>query len=250
MAPPMQVAAPPKGLVLEEEEPVLVLAVNVHGDLDGAGVDLLGLVETGELARVREPLGSNRAHVHEGHGTLVAAELVAHRQIAVKGLLHRGVVDRDVGEHGAEGGVTAVVGPVGVDDADLRDGGVAALAAEVLLAEGDVRRVHGQAALGDEGREAGLVELAEAVEHLHGRGLGDLGGERRGLVEGGEARLDGVHHVALHGVHVRLGERALEDVDGRRAHERALALADELDALARGVGALVKLAGEELHGKD
>ena len=53
------------GLVLEEEEPVLVLAVDVDGDLDGAGVNLLGLVEVLELARVLEPLGADRAHVHE-----------------------------------------------------------------------------------------------------------------------------------------------------------------------------------------
>ena len=33
------------GFVLKEEQPVLILAVDVALDLDGAGVDLLGLVE-------------------------------------------------------------------------------------------------------------------------------------------------------------------------------------------------------------
>ncbi len=65
-----------------------------------------------------------------------------------------------------------MVGPVGVDHADLGDGGDAILIAEVLLAEGDVRLVHGKAALGDKGGKAGLVELAEAVEHLDRLRLG------------------------------------------------------------------------------
>ena len=237
------------GLVLEEEEPVLILAVDVDRDLDRAGVDLLGLVEAGELPGVLEPLGADGAHVHEADGLPVAAELVADLEVAVEGRLDHGVVDLDLVEHGAERGVAAVVRPVGVDDADLGDRGVAALLGEVLLAEADVGEVHGQPALGDEGGEAGLVELAEAVEDLDGLGIGNLGGEGLGLLERGEPRLDRVHHVVRGGVDGALVERALDEVDLCGAHGGALALGDELDALARGVGALVELAGQELDGE-
>ena len=65
--------------------------------------------------------------------------------IAVKGGLDHLVVDLDIVQDGAEGGVAAVVGPVGVDHADLGDGGIAVLAFEVVLAEDDVGMVHGQA---------------------------------------------------------------------------------------------------------
>lgn len=65
-----------------------------------------------------------------------------------------------------------MVGPIGVDHADLGDGGVAILIAEVLLAEGDVRFVHGKAAIGDKGGKAGLVELAEASSTSTGWGSG------------------------------------------------------------------------------
>ena len=166
------------GLVLEEEEPVLVLPVDVDLDLDGAGVDLLGLVEARELARVFEPLGADGAHVHEADGLGVAAQLVAHLEVPVEGGLDRGVVDLHVLELGAKGGVAAVVGPVGVDHADLGDGGVAPLAGEVVLAELDVGEVHGQAALSDERLEARLVKLAKAVEHLDGPGRGHIHLER------------------------------------------------------------------------
>ncbi len=237
------------GLVLEQEEPVLVLAVDVDGYAHGAGVDLLGLVEVLELAGLLEVLGADGAHVHEADGLLVAAELVADLHVAVEGGLDDLVVDRDVGEHGAEGGVTAVVGPIGIDHADLGDGRVAALVEEVLLAKRDVGLVHGKTALGDESRQLLVRELAEAVEHLDGLGVGNLGGERLGLLEAGETRLDGVHHVVLDGVDIRIGKAAGQDVDLGGAHGGALALADELDALARGVGALVELAGQELDGE-
>ena len=238
------------GLVLKQEQPVLVLAIDIDLHLDGAGVDLLGLVNIGHDAGLLEVLGADGAHVHEADGLGVAAEFVAHLHVAVEGLLHHGVVDRHVVQDGAEGGVAAVIGPVGVDHADLGDGGVAVLIAEVLLAEGDVRLVHGKAALGDKGGKAGLVELAEAVEHLDGLGLGGLHVQRLGQVERGDARLDGVHHVVLDGIDGGFVQSARDHIDLGGAHGGALALADELHALAGGVGALVKLARQEFDGKD
>ena len=237
-------------LVLEEEEPVLVLAVHVNLHLYGAGVDLLGLVEVLELSGVFEPLGADGAHVHEADGLGVATELVAHLEVLLEGGLDHGVVDLHVIELGAEGGVTAVVGPVGVDDANLGDGRVAVLVGEVVLAELEVREIHGEATVHEEGLEAGVVELAEAVEHLDGLWLGhvhlerSLGGERR------LARLDRVDDVVLDGGEVLVREVAFEHVDLGGAHVRAVAGAHELHALARGVGALVELSGQVLDGED
>ena len=238
------------GLVLKQEQPVLVLAVDIDLHLDGAGVDLLGFVDIGHDAGLLEVFGADGAHVHEADGLGVATELVAHLHVAVEGLLHHGVVDRHVIQDGAEGGVAAVVGPIGVDHADLGDGGVAILIAEVLLAEGDVRLVHGKAALRNKGGKAGLIELAEAVEHLDGLGLGGLHVQRLGQVERGDARLDGVHHVVLDGLDGGFVQSARDHIDLGGAHGGALALADELHALAGGVGALVKLARQEFDGKD
>ena len=177
MAPPTQVAAPPKGSIsvgwlcvsfLKRKSQSSVLAVDIDRHLDGAGVDLFGLVKVRELAGLLEVLGTDSAHVHEADGFGVAAQLVADLHVAVEGGLHDDVVDGDGIEHGAESSVAAVVGPVGVDHANLGDGGVAVLLAEVLLAKGDVRLVHGKAALGDDRGETRFVKLAEAVEHLDG----------------------------------------------------------------------------------
>ena len=95
--------------------------------------------------------------------------------------------------------------------------------------------VHREPALGDERGEALLVELAEAVEHLDRLGVGNLHLKGLGLLERGDARLDGVHHVVLDGGDGVVGELTFEDVNLCGANGRALALADELNALARGV---------------
>ena len=237
-------------LVLEEEQPVLVLAIHVHLHLDGAGVDLLGLVEVLEDALLLEPLGADGAHVHETDGLGVAAELVADLEVLVERGLDDLVIDLNVLELRAEGGVAAVVRPVGVDDANLGDSGVTPLAGEVFLAELDVREVHGEAAVGDEGGETCLIELEEGIENLNvGRG-GDLHLERRLGRERRLAGLDGVDHVVLDGVDVGGGELAGEDVDLGGSNVRALAGAHELDTLAGGIRALVELTGQVLHGED
>ena len=151
------------GLVLEQEQPVLVVAVHVNLDLDGAGVDFLGLVKAGQDTVLLEPLGADGAHVHEADGLGVTAELVAHRQVTLEGGLDGGVIDGHFVQLGAERGVTAVVGPVGVDHLDFGDGGLAALLAEVLLAEFEVGQIHGQ----------GFDIKAGLLFHVHAKNHGN-----------------------------------------------------------------------------
>ena len=238
------------GLVLEQEQPVLVVAVHVNLDLDGAGVDFLGLVEAGQDAVLLEPLGADGAHVHEADGLGVAAELVAHRQVTLEGGLDGGVIDGHFVQLGAERGVTAVVGPVGVDHLDLGDGGFAALLAEVLLAEFEVGQIHGQTPLVDELLAGFGVHLVETGDGLDLAGHRHLGLQGFLGLQAGLAGLDRVDHVMLDGVHVGVGQVTFQRVQLGGADRRALALGDELDAFGGGVGALVELAGQELGGED
>ena len=237
-------------LVLEQVQPVLLFAVHVALDLHGAGVDFLGFVEVFQNAFGLEPFGADGAHVHEADGLFVAAELMAHGQILLEGGLHGFVVDLHVLEHRAERGVAAVVGPVGVDHLDFGDGGVALLVfGEILLAEGDVGGVHGKAALGDERGKARLVELAEAFDHLDGARRGLLHLQRLARCKRCLARLDGVDDIAFDRIDVGVGQLAFQNVYLGAQHLGALALADQLDAFARGCRALVELAGQRLDGE-
>ena len=71
--------------------------------------------------------------------------------------------DRD----GAEGGVTAVVRPVGIDQADFGNGRVALFRFEVVLAEHNVGVVHDQALFIAEILQRSVIQSAEAVQGFH-----------------------------------------------------------------------------------
>ena len=53
----------------------------------------------------------------------------------------------------------------------------------------------------------------------------------------------------LHGGDVLIGKRAFQHIHLRVAHQRALALADKLDAFTCAIGALIELARQRLNGK-
>ena len=82
------------GLILEEEKPILLLAVNGDLDLDGAGVDLFALVEVTELSRGLEIFCGESADVHQRHG-LGSAELLADADVVVISLLKKLVLKGD-----------------------------------------------------------------------------------------------------------------------------------------------------------
>ena len=259
----MQVAAPPKGsisvgmvvgLVLEEEQPVLILAVDVAPCI----FTVQALISSDSSRSVRMPcvfshLRADGAHVHEADGLVLAAQLVAHGHDSGRRRPARAASSIwHVVQHGAEGGVAAVIGPVGVDHLDLGDGGVAA-SPQRKYSWQNARSPRSMArpVLVDELLQARLVQLVEAVQHLHRRRARDSpsSGWPRCL----ERSLAGLHRVddVLLDRLPRLlvGQGAFQQVDAGRAHQRALALADELDALGGRVGALVELAGQVLHGE-
>ena len=237
------------GLILEEEQPVLFLAIVVDGHLDGTGVDLLGLIELVEFALLAEHLSSQGADVHEVHG-LRAADALAVGKVLVIGILQERVLEGDLVDGGEERRMTAVVGPVGVDHTDLGDGRVSVFRLEVLLAERDVVEVHGKTEVfyhlcqlfpvfGDEPihRLHGLRQV-----HLHGQGLRQFHGRLTGF--------DGVDDVLLDLGEFFIGDVTGEQVDLRGADARTVALERELDALLRGVRPLVELTRQVLDGED
>ena len=119
------------GLVFEHQQPVLLLAVHLGGNVDRAGVDLLALVELGEKAAFLERLSADGRDVHERLGALggplEAVDFLARGEVAVIRILDGGILDADLIQMRRERRVAAVIGPVGVDDAHLGHGGVAVL---------------------------------------------------------------------------------------------------------------------------
>ena len=238
------------GLVLKEQQPRLGDAV--HGDvhLYRAGVDFLALVQLRELPRGLQVLDGDGREVHQADGLLAASQGIPGFQIVLVGLLQQGVLEGHVVENGAEGGVAAVIGPVGVDHAYFRDGGVAVFLLEIGLAEGDIVQVHGKAVVRDKVRQLVTAQAREAGQGRHLRG--DVVADSEGLRHV-QRRLPAFHRVNdvfFEFPDVPVRQRTIQGVDLGGADEGTLALRDDLDALGGGIRPLVKLAGQRLHGED
>ena len=97
------------GLVLEHEEPVLVLAVNVDLDADGACVDLFAFVEILQDTILLELFRSEGSDIHQAQRLVVSAKLVAVCLVFSVCICDVGGLDIRVVDDGAECGVAAVV---------------------------------------------------------------------------------------------------------------------------------------------
>ena len=99
--------------VFEHQKPVLLLAVHHGGHMNGAGVDLLALVELGEQTADLERLCADDRNIHKRlralGGLLRAVDLLARGEIARIGALDGVIVDADLVKVGGEGRVAAVV---------------------------------------------------------------------------------------------------------------------------------------------
>ena len=233
MAPPRQVAAPPKGSIV-----------------DAAGVVLLAHLHVVQLARLPQVACADRGHVHQVQPLLLAAEFRPHLQVEVQGpvdvFLDKGVLDADALQFGGEGGMAAVVAPVGVQDPQFGLVGVAPFAGEVVHHFLQVCGAHRQPHLPAPAFQFLRLHRAEAFQHGN-RLDGGLVGERKD----GKVLLAGLHRIDIvfadlvqrfvGGVPVEDEQLGALDADLRRR-------VDQVDAVHGRGGPLVELPGQEFHG--
>ena len=160
-------------LVLEHDEPVFLLAADVRLDDDAAGVDLLGLVEVIEQSLLAQRLGADDGDVHQRDRAVrrLAVERIAVFLVLAVGRRQRwgevAVLNRDVVDGRRERRVAAVVRPVRVDDAQLRDSRRAVFRiAEVFLAELEILEAHRKAARIHECMQLLFAHRIERGQHL------------------------------------------------------------------------------------
>ena len=215
-----------------------------------AGVYLLTLVQGAQRTGVLEVLRADGGEVHERDGLALASQLAADAQVVLIALAHLDVLKLRLVYDGAEGGVAAVIRPVGVQHSQLGDARVAPGAREVGAAELRVVRVHGQTHLCNQRLKPRAVELCKALHALYVGRLGVVGGEGLPRRESGLAALHGVYDAVLHGRERGLVHLAVQQVDLGAEHARPLGAGYQLDALGAAVGALVELSGQVFDGED
>ena len=229
--------------VFKEEQPVFRFAVYVYLDFHGAGVDFLGFVQIFQLPGVFQIPCADGRQIHQILG-LRAPQFLADCHIAVVSFLNRRVVNFHAVNRRQKRGVAAVVGPVGINHADFRNGRVAVFAFEIILAESDVRVVHRKCIFLHKIGKLRFGKRSETVERF------DFGGDvvrhvqRFDAVERSFAAFHGVDDIFFNRVQLRGRNLAENHIDFRGAHQRLFALRNELNALRAGIRTLVELTGQ------
>ena len=236
--------------VFKQQQPRLVHAVVIHADSYAASVDFIRLIEILQNALFFQVLAANGAEIHQAHGLIFArVNIRTQLQIIFVGRFDDRIADIDIIQNGAERGMTAMVGPIGVNHADFGNGRVALLRAEILLAECNVALVHRQSQPGNQLAQCRRGQLAKAFQRCHFGGYGVLHSQRLLCLQQCLAGFHGVDDVFFNFRHFGSRGRTAEQVNARISYRGALAAGRQLNALRRACRALVKLTGQKLSGK-
>ena len=234
-------------LILEHEEPVLILPIHIDSHADAARIDLLGFVEILELALRAQRFHADDGDVHQGHIPLVAlVECPAVIRIALIGLDNRQGEGPVLDVHGVnrrgKRRVAAVIRPVGVDHAQLRDRRRTVLRiAEILLNEFEIRLTHRKAVLFVKTLELTAREPGELREDLHVRRQHNPTLERRRRCKRGLAALYFIDQIGFDLLIDTIIELSDQYDHACRTHIGALPLRYELHALRRSCCRRIKL---------
>ena len=243
-------------LVLEHDEPVFLLAADIRLDDDAAGIDFFRLVEVFEQAFLAQGLGTDDCNIHERDGA-VRVSTVQHVAVFLiftvssrQGRREIAVLNRDIVDGRRERRVAAVVGPIRIDDAQLRNRRGAVLRiTEIFLTELEVFKAHGKAARVHEGMKLVFAHRVEVRQHFDISRLFCDQIKRFRFFKRCLTALDGVDAVILDFLQSFVIDIARQDNDACRGNLRAFLLRDELDALCCRIGRLVVLTRQILNSK-
>ena len=236
-------------LVLKEQEPILFVAVNRNLYLYGTSVYLLGFVKTVKLALSLKILCGDSADVHKIY-RLSSADSLSRFKVIVVSRLKSFVLKLNAVNGSKEGGMTAVIRPIGVYHTDLGDCRISIFCSEIITAEADIVDIHRKSELAYHLCKLFLAKADKSVYRCdRGRKL-VFRNESIKLLKSSLAALYGVNNVLLYCGELAIADIAVEAINARRANERTVFLRDELNALCRRVCSLVKLSGEIFNRED
>ena len=156
------------GFIFEEEKPFFFDAIDIDRDNDGAGVDFFRFVEVIEFTGCFQFFDGNGRHIHECLWFL-AVQVFPRRLIrfisALDGRRKGPVFKRNICEFCHERRVTAVIRPIGVDDADFCNRRIAFFfIPEVSLDEFQIVKAHSQAHVRRQFFQSSVVHGVKTVD--------------------------------------------------------------------------------------
>ena len=249
------------GFILEEHQPLFRLravpVIHFHRNDDGAGVDFLGFLHVRKLSFLLQPAHTRQSQIHQADELVLSSreKLFSGIQIALislfDGLAVVAVLKFHIFQLCGEGGMTAVIGPVGIQHPDLRHGRIPVLfPRKIVLNMLKIPEGHRQSQRIVQRLQLRFRKMRKAVQNLYVRRLLINGFQRIRLHH---ARLSGIHRVdavRLDLLEFLIGEASRDQIGGRRADDGIFLLVQKFHTLHRGIRPLVKLSRQIFHGKD
>ena len=235
--------------IFEEQQPGFLFPVRFHFNLHRAGIDLFALIQLRKHAPGLQRTNGHRRQIHQADGRF-PAEFPPNRQIILIRLFQQGIRKFDPVNLRQESGMAAMIAPVCIQHPDLRDGRIPFFIPEVLLTEGDVIRIHGQAIIRDKLFQACPIQIAEGFQVRHIRRTRIFGFQGCRLFEGGFPGFHRIDDIFPDLGDFRLRQIPVEGIELCTADQGTFSLADDLNTLGRRIGPLVKLTRQVFDGKD
>ena len=209
--------------VFKEKEPFFFRSVHVNGNDNRAGVDFVGLIQILQLPCRFEFLHGKCRHVHQSLRPVGAHECMR-LCIDFISLAHRcrkgtaGKVDMREFRHKRR--MTAMVGPIRVDNANFRNRRISFFfVPEIISAKSKIRAAHGKPQAAAQLCQSRVVHSRKAFDAFHvGRPLPrDI--QRRCRRQRRFPRFDGIDAVLLNGLFVGSGEGTRKNKDPCCTHD-------------------------------
>ena len=236
------------GLILKQQQPGLFLAIHRYSHSHCTGIDLFRLVELIQHTVLPQILAGQSADIHQVD-RFGAAKRFTGGKVFVIGTLKKTIFKLHAVNSGIEGGVTAMIGPVGIDHADLGNCGIPAFRLKIALAESNIIQIHGKAQRLNHFRQVLAIHGQKSLHgchrfrnrHLHFQSL-----RHRKACLTAFHRID---HVLADRCDLLSRQCAFQNINSCSTHQRTLTLGEDLDALRSRVCSLVKLTGQRLYRK-
>ncbi len=252
-------------LVLEEHQPFFtnraLPIVHFHRDDHGAGIVLIGLLLIGQLSVRLELLHADDGKIHQA-GILVRAVLIHLRAgilITLEGGFHRNLVVAVAEGHilqlRRKGCVAAVIGPVGIQHADLRHCGIPVnfsveFPVEVILNQLKILKGHRKAERIVQLLQLKLRHPDKTVKNPDIRCLRIFRHQCLGFVHPGLSRIHGIDQIGFDSAELFIGNAARQNIRLRCPDNHMRIRIQKLNALNGRIRPLIKLTGKRLNGKN